>query len=230
MLSTKPGIKPRGQYVFDHLDKSATPQIWAIGRNRDRLGRKAAAQDVFLDLAHRVAWQSVHHDKPAWQFKFGQMRGGMSLQCLVIHSLAGFRHNGREDAAGSAQGGEFLVNTKTGLHRTRQPLGEDEPIRMLYTEFAVYIGIVYTYMPFMILPLYANMEKLDGSLNEAAADLGSRPANTFFKVTLPLTIPGVVAAGHNLPGMNLFLIQAGRLGCGLKTSSPYVLIKFYDSV
>ena len=53
----------------------------------------------------------------------------------------------------------------------------DEPIRMLYTEFAVYLGIVYTYMPFMILPLYANMEKLDGSLNEAAADLGSRPTN-----------------------------------------------------
>ncbi|CUH46313.1 Putrescine transport system permease protein PotH [Ruegeria atlantica] len=69
----------------------------------------------------------------------------------------------------------------------------DEPIRMLYTEFAVYIGIVYTYMPFMILPLYANMEKLDNSLNEAAADLGSRPTNTFFKVTLPLTMPGIVA-------------------------------------
>ena len=69
----------------------------------------------------------------------------------------------------------------------------DEPIRMLYTEFAVYIGIVYTYMPFMILPLYANMEKLDTSLNEAAADLGSRPTNTFFRVTLPLTIPGIIA-------------------------------------
>ncbi len=69
----------------------------------------------------------------------------------------------------------------------------DEPIRMLYTEFAVFVGIVYTYMPFMILPLYANMEKLDTSLNEAAADLGSRPTNTFFKVTLPLTIPGIVA-------------------------------------
>ncbi|MBT4999280.1 MAG: ABC transporter permease subunit [Tateyamaria sp.] len=69
----------------------------------------------------------------------------------------------------------------------------DEPIHMLYTEFAVYIGIVYTYMPFMILPLYANMEKLDGSLNEAAADLGSRPTNTFFKVTLPLTTPGIIA-------------------------------------
>lgn len=69
----------------------------------------------------------------------------------------------------------------------------DEPIRMLYTEFAVFLGIVYTYIPFMILPLYANMEKLDGSLNEAAADLGSRPTNTFFKVTLPLTIPGIIA-------------------------------------
>ncbi|MEO0328354.1 MAG: ABC transporter permease subunit [Pseudomonadota bacterium] len=69
----------------------------------------------------------------------------------------------------------------------------NEPIRMLYTEFAVYIGIVYTYLPFMILPLYANMEKLDGTLNEAAADLGSGPINTFFKITLPLTIPGIIA-------------------------------------
>jgi len=69
----------------------------------------------------------------------------------------------------------------------------EEPIRMLYTEFAVYVGVVYTYLPFMILPLYANMEKLDGSLTEAAADLGSKPTNTFFKVTLPLTYPGIVA-------------------------------------
>ena len=68
----------------------------------------------------------------------------------------------------------------------------DEPIRMLYTEFAVYVGIVYTYMPFMILPLYANMEKLDGSLNEAAADLGATPTTTFFRVTLPLTLPGII--------------------------------------
>lgn len=69
----------------------------------------------------------------------------------------------------------------------------ETPIRMLYTELAVYIGIVYTYLPFMILPLYANMEKLDGTLNEAAADLGSSPVNTFFKITLPLTMPGIIA-------------------------------------
>jgi putrescine transport system permease protein len=69
----------------------------------------------------------------------------------------------------------------------------DDPVRLLYTPFAVYVGIVYTYLPFMILPLYANMEKLDGALREAAADLGARPAITFLTVTLPLTIPGIIA-------------------------------------
>jgi putrescine transport system permease protein len=63
----------------------------------------------------------------------------------------------------------------------------DEPMRMLYSEFAVYVGIVYSYVPFMILPLYANMEKLDITLHEAAADLGARPMTTFLTVTLPLT-------------------------------------------
>ncbi len=69
----------------------------------------------------------------------------------------------------------------------------ETPIRLMYSEFAVYVGIVYTYLPFMVLPLYANMEKLDTTLNEAAADLGSRPTNTFLKITLPLTMPGVIA-------------------------------------
>jgi putrescine transport system permease protein len=69
----------------------------------------------------------------------------------------------------------------------------DEPMRMLYTPFAVYVGIVYTYVPFMILPLYANMEKLDWTLLEAAADLGARPMTTFFTVTLPMTMPGIIA-------------------------------------
>jgi putrescine transport system permease protein len=69
----------------------------------------------------------------------------------------------------------------------------DTPIQMLYTPFAVYVGIIYTYLPFMILPLYANMEKLDWTLLEAAADLGARPMTTFFTITLPMTIPGIVA-------------------------------------
>ncbi len=69
----------------------------------------------------------------------------------------------------------------------------EQPVRLLYSEFAVYVGIVYTYLPFMILPLYANMEKLDMTLHEAAADLGAHPATTFFTVTMPLTIPGIIA-------------------------------------
>ncbi len=69
----------------------------------------------------------------------------------------------------------------------------DEPIRLLYSHFAVYVGIVYTYLPFMILPLYANMEKLDWTLLEAAEDLGARPATTFLTVTVPMTLPGIIA-------------------------------------
>jgi putrescine transport system permease protein len=69
----------------------------------------------------------------------------------------------------------------------------DEPIRMMNTEFAVFVGIIYSYLPFMVLPLYANLEKLDFTLNEAAMDLGSRPWQVFLDVTLPLSLPGIVA-------------------------------------
>jgi len=69
----------------------------------------------------------------------------------------------------------------------------DQPIQMLQTDFAVYVGIVYSYLPFMILPLYANLEKLDIALLEAAADLGCKPWQAFYKVTLPLSKPGIIA-------------------------------------
>lgn len=69
----------------------------------------------------------------------------------------------------------------------------DDPLVMLQTDFAVYIGIVYTYLPFMILPLYTNLVKLDGALLEAAADLGARPLTRFFTVILPLSMPGIIA-------------------------------------
>ena len=61
------------------------------------------------------------------------------------------------------------------------------------TDLAVYIGIVYSYLPFMILPLYANLEKMDMNLLEAAADLGCRPFKTFWTVTIPLSLPGILA-------------------------------------
>jgi putrescine transport system permease protein len=61
------------------------------------------------------------------------------------------------------------------------------------TETAVFIGIVYSYLPFMVLPLYASLEKLDDTLLEAAADLGCPPVRAFWKITFPLSLPGVVA-------------------------------------
>ncbi len=67
------------------------------------------------------------------------------------------------------------------------------PITMLQTDFAVYIGIVYTYLPFMILPLFTTLVKLDTTLLEAASDLGARPVRAFLTVTLPLSVPGIVA-------------------------------------
>ncbi len=68
-----------------------------------------------------------------------------------------------------------------------------EPLVMMNTSFAVYIGIVYSYLPFMILPLYSNLEKHDLTLLEAAADLGAGPVRAFFRITLPLSFPGIVA-------------------------------------
>jgi len=67
------------------------------------------------------------------------------------------------------------------------------PLALLQTDFAVYIGIVYSYLPFMILPLYANLEKHDPALLEAAADLGARPARAFAAITLPQSLPGIAA-------------------------------------
>ena len=69
----------------------------------------------------------------------------------------------------------------------------DEPLAMMRTQFAIYVGIVYSYLPFMILPLYANLEKMDVSLLEAAQDLGARPLKAFFLITVPLSLPGIIA-------------------------------------
>jgi putrescine transport system permease protein len=68
-----------------------------------------------------------------------------------------------------------------------------QPLPLLQTDFAVYIGIVYSYLPFMILPLYANLEKHDNTLLEAAADLGAHPVTAFLRITLPQSVAGIVA-------------------------------------
>jgi putrescine transport system permease protein len=68
-----------------------------------------------------------------------------------------------------------------------------QPLRLLHSNFAVYLGIVYSYLPFMILPLYATLVRLEDSLLEAAADLGCPPWKAFWTVTVPLSFPGILA-------------------------------------
>lgn len=86
----------------------------------------------------------------------------------------------------------------------------DQPLTMLQTDFAVYIGIVYTYLPFMILPLYTALEKMDMTLLEAAEDLGAKPISSFFLITLPLAVPGIVAGCLLvfIPAVGEFVIPA----------------------
>ncbi len=83
-----------------------------------------------------------------------------------------------------------------------------EPLAMLYNHGAVMVGLTYTLFPFMVLPLYASIEQLDKSLLEASSDLGAKPWQTFTRITLPLTMPGVVAGAllTFIPTLGLFFI------------------------
>jgi len=86
----------------------------------------------------------------------------------------------------------------------------DDSLQMLYTDAAVYLGIVYTYIPFMILPIYASLERLDQNLHDAAMDLGATPWKVFTDVTLPLSMPGVIAGSLLvfIPALGEFVIPS----------------------
>ena len=102
-----------------------------------------------------------------------------------------------------------LLNNNGIINNILMGLGViDQPIVMMRTNFAVYIGIVYSYLPFMLLPLYSTLEKMDLTLLEAAEDLGCRPFKAFLSITLPLSVPGIVA-GFSLvfiPALGEFVI------------------------
>ena len=87
-----------------------------------------------------------------------------------------------------------LLNNRGVINNALMAVGIiDQPLPLVYNDFAVYLGIVYSYLPFMILPLYANLERLNLDLHDAAADLGARRWQVFVDVTLPLSMPGIVA-------------------------------------
>ena len=109
---------------------------------------------------------------------------------------------------GIASLGESIELALTGTATIAFPT--ELPQQILYTETAVYIGIVYSYLPFMVLPLYANLEKMDASLLEAAADMGAKPFRSFWNVTFPLSLPGVLAGCFLvfIPAVGEFVIPA----------------------
>ena len=110
---------------------------------------------------------------------------------LRVYALTGFMR------------GNGVINNFLGLFGI-------EPLVMMQTDFAVYVGIVYSYLPFMILPLYTNLVKLDGALLEASADLGARPLRTFLTITLPLSMPGIIAGSMLvfIPALGEYVIPA----------------------
>ena len=105
------------------------------------------------------------------------------------------------------------------------------PVHLLYTPWAMYIGITYAYLPFMILPLYARLSKRDPALEDAAADLGATPWTVFRTVTLPLSLPGV-AAGLALvfiPAVGEYVIPELLGGPGAQTIGRALWNEFFSN-
>ena len=103
------------------------------------------------------------------------------------------------------------------------------PVRLLYTDTALYIGMVYTYLPFMVLPIYARLAKQDATLLEAAADLGASPSRAFLRVTLPLSLPGI-AAGVALvfvPSVGEYVIPELLGGPGAQLTGRVIWEEFF---
>lgn len=87
-----------------------------------------------------------------------------------------------------------LLNREGLINRGLEAVGLiSEPLPLLYNEFAIILGLVYGYLPLMILPIYSSIERLHPELREASSDLGATPFRTFLRVTLPLTLPGIAA-------------------------------------
>ncbi|MCH7898149.1 MAG: ABC transporter permease subunit [Proteobacteria bacterium] len=104
-----------------------------------------------------------------------------------------------------------LLNNRGIINNALMALGViDQPLPLIYNDFAVYIGIVYSYLPFMILPLYASLERMDLDLHDAAADLGAKRWQVFVDVTLPMSAPGILAGCLLvfIPAIGEFIIPA----------------------
>jgi spermidine/putrescine transport system permease protein len=105
-----------------------------------------------------------------------------------------------------------------------------EPVTLLYTPFAIVLGLVYNFLPFMILPIYTSVEKLDGAMIEAAYDLGAGPTRAFSQVIIPLTRPGITAGALLvfIPSIAMFAITT-LMGGGANPTIGEVIFKQFTS-
>lgn len=106
-----------------------------------------------------------------------------------------------------------------------------EPLNILNNQFAIYVGMVYAYLPFMILPLYSNLEKMDHSLLEAAGDLGAKPFRAFLSVTLPLSLPGIIAGSMLvfIPAVGEYIIPTLLGGADTLTIGTVLWNEFFSN-
>ena len=149
--------------------------------------------NLFNPLYAQVVWNSLY------------MSGIATIICLLI----GYPFAFMVSKIIRIYGMKVFLGVKGVLNTMLMDMGIlSEPIRILNTEVAVIIGLVYLLLPFMILPLYSAIEKLDGRLLEAARDLGANAVQRFFRVILPLTMPGIVAGCLLvlLPAMGMFYV------------------------
>jgi putrescine transport system permease protein len=125
-----------------------------------------------------------------------------------------------------------LLNDAGWIPRAIAALGiTASPPHLLYTDFAMYLGLVYSYLPFMVLPLYASLSRLDPTLLEAASDLGAAPLRGFRTITLPLSLPGVLAGSALvfIPSVGEYVIPELLGGPGAQTIGRALWTEFFDN-
>lgn len=125
-----------------------------------------------------------------------------------------------------------LLKTNGVINNVLLTLGIiDDPLPMMNNAFSVYVGIVYSYLPFMLLPLYASLSRLDFTLLEAASDLGASKARAFLSITLPLSLPGVIAGAMLvfIPAVGEFVIPSLLGGTGVTMIGRVIWDEFFSN-
>jgi putrescine transport system permease protein len=167
------------------------PRLDASGENYARLFSDPLYRDVFISTIRIAAGSALLTLLIAYPMAYALARTreslrGPLLMLVVLPFWTSFLIR--------VYAWTGILNSNGLINEALLSLGiVSQPLPLLHTEFAVHLGIVYSYLPFMVLPIYAVLERLDWSLLEAAADLGARPLRAFLRITVPLSLPGIVA-------------------------------------